>query len=184
MQARIGETKLLFSQGDITDQNVDVIVNAANPSLMGGGGVDGAIHRKGGAKILEDCKRIRVIKWPNGLPVSYVVLSTGGNLKARFVAHTVGPTWKGGNRDEARLLADAYSNSLDLATTRGFESIAFPSISTGAYGYPIEEAGTIALKSVRTFLMENASTLKLVAFVLFSQDDLRIYEEVANEIFA
>ena len=184
MQAEIGDTKLLFLQGDITYQNIDVIVNAANPSLMGGSGVDGAIHRKGGAKILEDCKRIRANRWPNGLPVSYVVLSVGGNLKARFVAHTVGPTWKGGNRDEAHLLADTYNSSLGLATIHGFESIAFPSISTGAYGYPIEEASAIALTSVRTFLMGNATTLKLVVFILFSQDDLRIYEEVANEIFA
>ena len=184
MQVTIEDVKLLFSRGDITDQTVDVIVNAANPSLLGGGGVDGAIHRKGGPKILEDCKRIRTNKWPNGLPVGHVVLSAGGNLKTRFVAHTVGPTWEGGNRNEAHRLADAYSISLALATTHGFESIAFPSISTGAYGYPIEQASTIALKSVKTFLVENATTLKLVVFVLFSQDDLRIYEEAANEVFA
>src|SRR4030043_1691342 len=111
----IGKTKIRIVQGDITEQNTDAIVNAANSSLMGGGGVDGAIHRKGGQKILEECKRIRVEQWPNGLPTGKAVITTGGNLKAEHVIHTVGPNWRGGSDDEAKLLADAYMNSLRVA---------------------------------------------------------------------
>ncbi|MEM1726681.1 MAG: O-acetyl-ADP-ribose deacetylase, partial [Candidatus Bathyarchaeia archaeon] len=126
----------------------DAIVNAANPSLMGGGGVDGAIHRKGGPKILEECKRIRATEYPDGLPTGKAVITTGGNLKAKYVIHTVGPVWRGGKSGEAELLAEAYRNSLKLAVSKGIKTIAFPSISTGAYGYPIDEASRIALSTV------------------------------------
>ncbi|MEM2459623.1 MAG: O-acetyl-ADP-ribose deacetylase, partial [Candidatus Bathyarchaeia archaeon] len=130
----------------------DAIVNAANPSLMGGGGVDGAIHRKGGPKILEECKRIRATEYPDGLPTGKAVITTGGNLKAKYVIHTVGPVWRGGKSGEAELLAEAYRNSLKLAVSKGIKTIAFPSISTGAYGYPIDEASRIALSTVKDFL--------------------------------
>lgn len=178
---QIGKAKLLLVQGDITEMDTDVIVNAANPSLMGGGGVDGAIHRKGGSKILEECKRIRATEWPNGLPTGNAVITTGGNLKAKYVIHTVGPVWHGGNNGEPELLAEAYRNSLRLAVSKGLKTIAFPSISTGAYGYPIEKACRIALTTVKEFL-EKEDKLDKVVFVLFTQHDLEIYKKVANEI--
>ncbi|MEM4643732.1 MAG: O-acetyl-ADP-ribose deacetylase, partial [Candidatus Bathyarchaeia archaeon] len=143
----------------------DAIVNAANPSLMGGGGVDGAIHRKGGPKILEECKRIRATEYPDGLPTGKAVITTGGNLKAKYVIHTVGPVWRGGKSGEAELLAEAYRNSLKLAVSKGIKTIAFPSISTGAYGYPIDEASRIALSTVKDFL-EKENGLEEVVFVL------------------
>lgn len=176
----VGKAKLRLVRGDITKQDTDAIVNAANPSLMGGGGVDGAIHRKGGPKILEECKRIRATQWRDGLPTGKAVITSGGNLKARYVIHTVGPIWYGGNRGEPQLLADAYRNSLVLAVSKGLKSIAFPSISTGAYGYPIEEASRIALRTVKEFL-EKKDGLDEVVFVLFSQTDLKIYEDAVKE---
>jgi O-acetyl-ADP-ribose deacetylase (regulator of RNase III) len=146
MKKRIDNTRILLIQGDITDQATDAIVNAANSSLMGGGGVDGAIHRKGGSRILEECKKIRTTEWPKGLPTGKAVITTGGKLKARFVIHTVGPIWRGDDKGEAELLADCYRNSLRLAKSKDLSSISFPSISTGAYGYPIEEACQVALR--------------------------------------
>ncbi|NWF87530.1 O-acetyl-ADP-ribose deacetylase [Candidatus Bathyarchaeota archaeon] len=178
----VGKTKICLIQGDITNMDTDAIVNAANPSLMGGGGVDGAIHRKGGPKILEECKRIRTKEWPNGLPTGNAVITSGGNLKARYVIHTVGPIWHGGNREEPKLLAEAYKNSLGLAVSKGMKTIAFPSISTGAYRYPITEASRIAMKTVKNFL-EKTDKLERVVFVLFSTHDLEIYRKVAREIF-
>jgi O-acetyl-ADP-ribose deacetylase (regulator of RNase III) len=177
----IGKAKVLLVQGDITEMDTEAIVNAANPSLMGGGGVDGAIHRKGGPKILEECKRIRATEWPNGLPTGKAVITTGGNLKARYVIHTVGPVWHGGNRGEPELLTDAYRNSLRLAVSKGIKTIAFPSISTGAYGFPIEQACKIALKTVREFL-EKEDKIDKVVYVLFSKHDLEIYAKAAKEI--
>ena len=168
-------------QGDITDQETDAIVNAANPTLMGGGGVDGAIHRKGGSKILEECKKIRKTEWPEGLPTGKAVITSGGKLKAQYVIHTVGPIWRGGNRDEPRLLSDAYRNSLELAVSKGLKTIAFPSISTGAYGYPVEKASRIALKTVKSFLEERDS-LEEVRFVLFSNSDFKTYRDAIKEI--
>ena len=168
-------------QGDITDMDIDVIVNAANSSLMDGGGVDGAIHCKGGPRILEECKRIRATEWPDGLLTGKAVITSGGNLKARHVIHTVGPVWYGGMHDEAELLEEAYRNSLKLAISKGLKTIAFPSISAGAYGYPVEKASQIAIATVKRFL-EKEDKLDKVVFVLFSRHDLDIYRERAKEI--
>ncbi|MEM0058363.1 MAG: O-acetyl-ADP-ribose deacetylase [Candidatus Bathyarchaeia archaeon] len=178
---QVGKAKVCIVQGDITEMDTDAIVNAANPSLMGGGGVDGAIHRKGGPKILEECKRIRATEYPNGLPTGKAVITTGGNLKARYVIHTVGPIWRGGDHGEPELLAEAYCNSLKLAVSRGLKTISFPSISTGAYGYPIEKACRVALTTVKEFL-ERENQLEKVVLVLFSKRDFEIYKEAAKEI--
>jgi len=181
IEFNIGKAKVRLIQGDITEIDADAIVNAANSSLMGGGGVDGAIHRKGGPKILEECKRIRAAEWPNGLPTGKAVITSGGNLKAKNVIHTVGPIWHGGTSGEAELLANAYRNSLRLAVSKGLKTVAFPSISTGAYGYPIEKASCIAIKTVKNFL-ESEDWLDMVIFVLFSEHDFKIYEKMAREI--
>jgi O-acetyl-ADP-ribose deacetylase (regulator of RNase III) len=178
----IRETKICLVQGDITEMETDAIVNAANSSLMGGGGVDGAIHRRGGPKILEKCKRIRSAEWPDGLPTGKAVITSGGNLKARYVIHTVGSVWREGIQDEPELLAEAYRNSLKLAVSQGLRSIAFPSISTGAYGYPIEKASLIAMITVKQFL-EETDKLDKVAFVPYSEYDFNIYVERAREVF-
>jgi len=183
LEFRIGNAKIRIIRGDITEQETEAIVNAANSSLMGGGGVDGAIHRKGGPKILEECKRIRRTQWPNGLPTGNAVITTGGNLKAKYVIHTVGPVWRGGKHGEAELLADAYRNSLKLAVSKGIRTISFPAISTGAYGYPMEEAAEVALKTVRDFL-EAEDKLDEVVFVLFTESAYRVYERKAKEILA
>jgi O-acetyl-ADP-ribose deacetylase (regulator of RNase III) len=175
----IGKAKVCLVQGDITNMDTDAIVNAANSSLMGGGGVDGAIHRKGGPKILEECKRLRAREWPQGLPTGKAVITTSGNLKAKYVIHTVGPVWRGGTGKEPELLAEAYRNSLKLAVSKGLKSIAFPSISTGAYGYPIEQASRIALATVKGFL-EKENNFDKVIFVLFSRGDLEFYKEAAK----
>jgi len=152
MEFQVGTAKVQLVRGDITDVEADAIVNAANSSLMGGGGVDGAIDRKGGPAILEECGRIRATEWPDGLPTGKAVITSGGNLKAKYVIHTVGPVWLGGFHVEAELLKQAYKNSLKLAVAKGLKTIAFPSISTGAYGYPIEDACRIALRTVKDFL--------------------------------
>ena len=149
---QVGKSKIRLVMGDITEMATDAIVNAANSTLMGGGGVDGAIHRKGGPKILEECRTIRQTQYPDGLPTGKAVITSGGNLKAKRVIHTVGPIWHGGSHEEPKLLADAYSNSLRLAVSNGLRTVAFPSISTGAYGYPIEEASRIAFKAGKEFL--------------------------------
>ncbi len=167
--------------GDITEQETDAIVNAANSGLMGGGGVDGAIHRKGGTEILEECKIIRRESYPGGLPTGNAVMTTGGKLKAKKVIHTVGPIWSGGNEGEAELLAQAYRNSLALAQKNGLKTIAFPSISTGAYGYPVEKASRVAVWAVVEFLEKNKG-IEEVRFVLHSQQGMRIYEEALAEI--
>jgi O-acetyl-ADP-ribose deacetylase (regulator of RNase III) len=173
-ELRLGKAKISLVQGDITEMDTDAIVNAANSTLMGGGGVDGAIHRKGGPKILEECKRIRATDWPEGLPTGKAVITSGGNLKARFVIHTVGPVWHGGTSGEPELLHEAYRNSLELAVSKGLRTIAFPSISTGAYGYPIEQASPIALDAVKNFLVKE-DKLDEVIFMLFSLHDLEAY---------
>lgn len=170
-------------KGDITDQATDAVVNAANPSLMGGGGVDGAIHRGGGPRILDECRMIRKTLYPKGLPTGEAVITTGGNLKARFVIHTVGPVWRGGGRGESELLANAYRNSLKIALERGLSSISFPSISTGAYGYPVDMASRVALQTVKEFLESNKG-LKTVVFVLFSGMDLHTYERAMKDAWA
>jgi len=179
---KVGNATVRLIQGDITDMETDAIVNAANNSLMGGGGVDGAIHRRGGPIILEECKRIRATEWPDGLPTGKAAMTSGGNLKAKYVIHTVGPVWRGGVRREPELLADAYRNSLKLAASKGLRTIAFPSISTGAYGYPIEDASCVALTAVKDFLKKEPG-LEEVVFVLFSDRDLAVYVHAAEEVF-
>lgn len=181
VEISIGKARLILIKGDITEQDTDAIVNAANPSLMGGGGVDGAIHRKGGPKILEECEKIRETKWPNGLPIGEAVITTGGNLKAKYVIHTVGPIWRGGSYNEAQLLEKAYLNSLKLAIENGLKTISFPSISTGAYGYPIEKASGVALRTIINFL-ENENKIEEVRIVLFTENDFRIYEKALKEL--
>lgn len=175
---KVGSAIIRLTKGDITDLTTDAIVNAANSSLMGGGGVDGAIHRRGGPRILEECRRIRAEQYPDGLPTGKAAITSGGNLKAKHVIHTVGPVWQGGNQGEPELLRDAYVNSLRLAVVNKLRTIAFPSISTGAYGYPIQEASQVAIKAVKTFL-ETEDSLDEVVFVLFSEHDLTVYLETA-----
>ncbi len=174
-----GAARLELMRGDITREATDAIVNAANSGLLGGGGVDGAIHRAGGPAILEACRAIRERQGP--LPTGEAVITTGGRLAARFVIHTVGPIWGGGTRGEAEALARCYKNSVKLAAAQGLTSIAFPSISTGAYGYPIEEAAPIALRAVRETLPATPSIV-LVRFVLFSADDLETYRRALAEV--
>ena len=171
---KVGKATVRLVRGDMAEMETDAIVNAANSSLMGGGGVDGAIHRRGGPKILEECKRIRATEWPQGHPTGKAVITSAGNLKAKHVIHSVGPVWRGGNRGESELLAQAYQNSLRLAVAKGLKTVAFPSISTGAYGYPLEQASLVALKAVKGFL-EKEDTFDEVVFVLFSDHDLEIY---------
>jgi O-acetyl-ADP-ribose deacetylase (regulator of RNase III) len=174
MELKVGKATLQLIKGDITDVEADAIVNAANQTLLGGEGVDGAIHRRGGPKILEECKLVRAKEWPDGLLTGNSVITTGGNLKAKHVIHTVGPIWRGGFYDEAKLLRTAYRNSLKLAVAKGLKTVAFPSISTGAYGYPTEEAAGVAVAAVKDFL-EKEDKLERVVFVLFSEKDFGIY---------
>ncbi len=171
---------LVLVQGDITRETTDAIVNAANSSLLGGGGVDGAIHRAGGPAILEDCKRIRAER--GELPTGEAVLTTGGKLKATHVIHTVGPVWHGGHQGEAELLARCYRNSLRLAVAHDLRSIAFPSISTGAYRYPVEQAASVAMGTVAAFLGSEPAAPHLVRFVLFDHGTLDAYEDVLRAL--
>ena len=177
MEKMIGKTKLSLIQGDITLQETEAIVNAANTSLLGGGGVDGAIHRAGGPKILEECKKIRAKQ--GGCPTGEAVITTGGNMATEYVIHTVGPVWSGGNRNEYQLLRNAYYNSLNLAKKNGIKSISFPSISTGVYRFPIDNAAKIALTTVKEFIQEY--NFVEVRFVLFSEKDLQVYEKALND---
>ncbi|NJD76346.1 MAG: O-acetyl-ADP-ribose deacetylase [Candidatus Methanoperedens sp.] len=181
MDAIINKTKIVLLSGDITEQETEAIVNAANPTLMGGGGVDGAIHSKGGPEILGECKLIRQTLWPGGIATGEAVATTGGRLKAKKVIHTVGPVWGGGDKGEDRLLSNAYKNSLALAVEMGIKTISFPSISTGAYGYPVEKASRIALRAVMDFLGNNEG-IREVRFVLHSSHDLRTYEKTLTEL--
>ena len=160
--------------GDITSQNVEAIVNAANSGLLGGAGVDGAIHRAGGATILEECREIRRTRLPDGLPTGEAVMTSGGLLAARYVIHTVGPIYGRHNGREAELLAACYQNSLTLASEHEIASIAFPAISTGAYGYPREEAAEVASRAIADFLKKKSSVLE-VRLVFFSPDDARVF---------
>jgi O-acetyl-ADP-ribose deacetylase (regulator of RNase III) len=172
-QVTINRAKLTIVQGDITLQTTDAIVNAANSSLMGGGGVDGAIHRAGGPAILEDCRKI--VAQQGRLPTGKAVITTGGNLKARHVIHTVGPVWHGGDRNEPEMLASAYRESLKLAAEHGLRSVSFPSISTGVYSYPVDRAAEVALKTVASFLKETTTSIKEVVFVLFDAQTYQAY---------
>ena len=164
--------RIFLFQGDITKLKVDAIVNAANSSLMGGGGVDGAIHRAGGPAILEECRQI--IAWQGRCEAGEAVITTGGNLIARFVIHTVGPVWHGGQNGEPQLLKNAYLNSLNLAVENEVETIAFPNISTGVYGFPKKEAAEIAIHSVRKFLSENEQ-IKQLLFDCFDEENYELY---------
>jgi O-acetyl-ADP-ribose deacetylase (regulator of RNase III) len=175
----VNKTKLSLMVGDITKQKTDAIVNAANSSLLGGGGVDGAIHRAGGPQILEECKKIRAKQ--GGCKTGEAVITTGGNLPAKYVIHTVGPIWDGGNNGEPELLANCYKNSLKLAVENNIKTISFPSISTGAYGYPINQAAKVALQAVMDFLNKNDS-LEEVVFVLFNDMTYKSYEDALNFI--
>jgi O-acetyl-ADP-ribose deacetylase (regulator of RNase III) len=156
--------KITFVQGDITEQDVDAIVNAANHTLLGGGGVDGAIHRRGGPAILAECQKIRQERYPDGLPTGEAVATTGGRLRARWVIHTVGPTYAE-SKDKSQLLADCFRNSLQLADELGAATVAFPAISTGVYRWPLDDAARIALETVRV----SDTRLDEVRFVLFDQ---------------
>ncbi len=158
--------RLEVLKGDITKIEVDAIVNAANSSLLGGGGVDGAIHRAGGPAILEDCRRI--VAKQGGCKTGEAVITTAGNLLAKFVIHTVGPVWNGGHKNEAEKLANCYRNSLKIAMENGCKTIAFPCISTGIYGYPIAAAAKVAVDVVKQFLEENES-IEQVQFVCFDE---------------
>lgn len=165
--------KIIIKIGDITKENVCAIVNAANSSLMGGGGVDGAIHRAGGAQILEACRKIRQEQYPNGLPTGEAVATTGGILKAKYVIHTVGPVYHQCGESCADLLASCYTNALKRAAELGCKEIAFPAISTGIYGYPKEKAASIAYETVKDFL-EKRDDMK-VNFVFHNDEDKNIF---------
>ncbi len=156
--------------GDLTREAVDAIVNAANSSLLGGGGVDGAIHRAGGPEILEACRRLRETEYPDGLPTGFAVITAGGRLPAKFVIHTVGPIYGRHEGEEARLLAACYSNSIALAAMHGLETLAFPAISTGVYGYPKPDAARAARAAVDESLTRHPS-IREVRFVFFSAAD-------------
>lgn len=172
MDVRIGTSTLSIVEGDITREETDAIVNAANSGLRGGGGVDGAIHRAGGPAIMEECRKI------GHCPTGQAVVTTGGNLKARYVIHTVGPVWSGGGRNEAGLLKSAYLESLKLASKKGLKSVSFPAISTGAYGYPLNDAARIALKTATDYLKEHPE-IETVRFVLFGKP---MYDVFSDEL--
>lgn len=160
--------------GDITRQSVDAIVNAANPSLLGGAGVDGAIHRAGGASILEECRELRRTRFPEGLPVGDAVLTTAGRLPARYVIHTVGPVWESHAGREAELLSNCYRNSLALAAAHSLVSLAFPAISTGAYAFPRAQAAQVSSRSIKDFLAADDS-VEEVRLVFFSRGDADVF---------
>ena len=164
MRVQFGLCRLELTQGDITKQEVDAIVNAANSQLAGGGGVDGAIHRAAGATLIQETARL----YPEGCPTGSAVATSAGNLKAKYVFHAVGPVWRGGQNCEPEQLASAYRRCLELAVERECESVAFPAISTGVYGYPMDRAAETALGTVREFLVEHGKP-PLVRFVLFSE---------------
>ncbi|HUJ74802.1 MAG TPA: O-acetyl-ADP-ribose deacetylase [bacterium] len=172
--------RLVVTTGDITREKVDAIVNAANSSLLGGGGVDGAIHRAGGPSILEECRKLRATRFPDGLPTGQAVETGAGRLPARWVIHTVGPVWHGGGQGEQDRLADCYRNSLELAASLGAGSIAFPAISTGIYGYPREKAARVAWSAISLFLAGHQQPAT-VTLVFFSPDDQRVFTQNAAE---
>ncbi len=163
-------------RGDITSQEVDAVVNAANSSLMGGGGVDGAIHRRGGPAILAECRRIRETRYPDGLPTGQAVATTGGDLPARWVIHTVGPVYAR-SQDRSALLASCHTESLRVADELGARSVAFPAVSTGAYGYPLDEAAPIAVRAV----LGADTQVEVVRFVLFDEAAERAFDRALRE---
>ena len=175
MEAKINKSLLSLVEGDITSEGTDAIVNAANSRLAGGAGVDGAIHRAGGPSIMDECRRI------GGCPTGQAVITTGGHLKAKYVIHTVGPIYQGGAKGEANLLRSAHLESLKLASARKLKSIAFPAISTGVYGYPVNEAAHIALQTAIDYLKEH-SDIELVRFVLFGRKAYDIFTEEMKKL--
>lgn len=168
--------RVIVKVDDITRENVDAIVNAANSSLMGGGGVDGAIHRGGGLSILRECRAFRDNIYPGGLPTGQAAATTAGQLPANYVIHTVGPVWHGGKSSEEKLLRDCYINSLKVAVEKNCASIAFPAVSTGVYGFPKDKAAVVASEAVKDFLQGNDG-IKKVIFVFFSEKDAEIFIE-------
>jgi len=176
VEIKINKSILALSEGDITNESTNVVVNAANTHLAGGGDVDGAIHRAGGSSIMEECRKI------GGCPTGKAVITTGGNLKAKYVIHAVGPRYQGGNKWEATFLKSAHLESLKLASARKIKSIAFPAISTGIYGYPLNDAANIALKTTIDYLNEH-SDIELVRFVLFDHKIYDIYHQRTEKTF-
>ena len=177
MQIEINRSRLELVEGDITKQDTDAIVNAANPSLLGGGGVDGAIHRAGGPEILAECRTL------GGCATGDAKITTGGRLAARHVIHTVGPVyWREGAEQAASLLASAYRRSLEVAAEHNLHSVAFPSISTGAYGYPLDEAAPVALRSVIDYLAAHDGPVWLVRLVLYGRQAYQAYEEALAQL--
>lgn len=176
MQFKIDFTTFILKKGDITKEETDAIVNAANSSLLGGGGVDGAIHRAGGPAVLEACRKIRSAS--GSLPTGEAVITTGGNLAAKHVIHTVGPVYRGGNNNEPELLRNAYYNSLKIGAENKIKTIAFPSISTGIYGYPIESAGKIAVETCMDYIKNENHSFKEIRFVTFSEYDFNVYKGI------
>ncbi len=176
------DARIRLIRGDLTEQEVDAIVNAANSSLMGGGGVDGAIHRRGGPAILAACREI--VARQGGCKTGDAVLTIAGDLPARFVIHAVGPRWRGGTAGEPRLLESAYRSSLRIALEHNLRTVAFPSISTGIYGFPVEQAAPIALQTIRRFMEEHPGALDEVRMVLFSERDLEAYRSALASLQA
>jgi O-acetyl-ADP-ribose deacetylase (regulator of RNase III) len=174
MEVKVGPSTLELVEGDITRQDTEALVNAANKYLRPGGGVDGAIHRAGGPAIEAECRSL------GGCPTGEARITTGGDLKARYVIHTVGPIYRDGLHREPELLASCYRESLKLASAKGIKSLTFPSISTGVYGYPIEDAARVALKTVTDYLARHPE-IELVRFVLFGRDAYEIYAKVLQE---
>jgi O-acetyl-ADP-ribose deacetylase (regulator of RNase III) len=168
--------RVVVKVGDITAETVDAIVNAANSARLGGGGVDGAIHSKGGSAILDACREIRRTDYPNGLPAGEAVITTAGELPAKYVIHTVGPIYGGNKTRDAELIAACYSNSLAIAVEHGLETVAVPAISTGVYGYPKDEAARVASRTISGFLRQNGSPAE-VRLVFFSEADARVFIE-------
>ena len=178
MNSEVRQGKILLVQGDLIKQDVDAIINAANSGLRGGGGVDGAIHRAGGPAIDEECRQI--ISRIGRLETGKAVITSGGNLSARYIIHTVGPVWHGGTRDEEKLLADAYLNCMKLAAEKGIESIAFPNISTGIFGFPKELAAGIAYNAVREAI-KSYEKIKEVRFICFDDENYGFYHELMSK---
>jgi O-acetyl-ADP-ribose deacetylase len=168
------DARVVVKVGDITKEAVDAIVNAANGTLMGGGGVDGAIHRAGGREILEQCREIRRVKFPDGLPTGQAVMTTAGRMPAKHVIHTVGPVYGSGGEAKSQLLAACYANSLALAVENGLHTIAFPAVSTGVYGYPLDEAAVVSSTTIEQFLQAERS-IEQVRLIFFSSGDAEVF---------